>query len=151
MGWFSKAFGGVGDALEDAFSSEGITSALTMGAALAAGALTGGAGAAAIWGAAGIGAGLGLVQGGMQHHQAERAEEAQQAQIAAAQKAAEMQDPSRVVQQTTTAPIQQQQEQTAEINNASAKARKFSLSKTVYSSGLPTLGGGSAARKDLLG
>lgn len=134
MGWFSKAFGGVGDVLEDAFSVEGITGGVT-------GLLIGGP----------IGGIAGMTLGGLQHHQNERAEEAQQAQIAAAQKLADMQDPSRVVQQATAAPQIQRQQQINEINAATEKSRKLQLSKMNYNTGLGGFSTFGSANTDKLG
>lgn len=132
MGWLSKTFGGVGDFFEDY--------GLPIVGGVALGALTGGLGAAAI-GAAVKGAAIGgSIIGGLSAaqmaHSNVQAEKAQQAQVAAAQKLADMQDPSRVVQQATAAPQIQRQQQVNEINEATAKTKKLTLAKMNYNTGL---------------
>lgn len=132
MGWLSKTFGGVGDFFEDY--------GLPIIGTAALGALTGGLGAAAlgtsIKGAAIIGGGLGALSGAQMANSNVQAEKAQQAQVAAAQKLADMQDPSRVVQQATAAPQIQRQQQVNEVNEATAKSKKLTLAKMNYNTGL---------------
>lgn len=132
MGWLSKTFGGFGDFMEDY--------GLPIVGGVALGALTGGLGAAAIGatvkGAAITGGVIGGLSGAQMAHSNVQAEEAQQAQIAAAQKLADMQDPSRVVQQATAAPQIQQQQQVSEVNAATAQAKKKTLAKMNYNTGL---------------
>lgn len=154
MGWFSKAFGGAGDFLED--YGLPIVGGVALGAltgglgALASGAITGSIGGAATAGMSTAGmlgaaftsgsaitgaivGGLGGAQIGASNAQAEKAAAAQ---IAAAQKLADMQDPSRVVQQATAAPQIQRQQQVNEVNEATAKSKKLTLAKMNYNTGL---------------
>lgn len=142
MGWLSDTFGGVGDVLEDLHSWEAF-------AGSAAGAATGFMAGGPI--GLGIGAVVGGLMGGVQSHENTRAEEAQQAQVAAAQKLADMQDPSRVVQQTTPAQTVTQQAQVNEINQATEKARKLTVAKMNYNSGLGGFSSFGSARTDKLG
>lgn len=119
MGWLSKTFGRTGDFFEDIYSPEGV-------AHIGIGTLIGGP----------VGGIIGAITGSLHHHQTEKAEAQQQAQIAAAQKLADMQDPSRVVQQATAAPQIQRQQQVNEVNEATAKSKKLTLAKMKYNTGL---------------
>lgn len=132
MGWLSKTFGGFGDFLEDY--------GLPIIGTAALGALTGGLGAASldssVLGGSIVGGGVGALSGTQMAVGNVQAEKAQQAQVAAAQKLADMQDPSRVVQQATAAPQIQQQQQVSEVNAATAQAKKKTLAKMNYNTGL---------------
>lgn len=176
MGWLSKTFGGAGDFLED--YGVPIIAGVALGAltgglgAWAAGAIGSGAAAGAAGAAAGAGAGaaagttfgaamtsgtaiLGGVIGGVGGAQVGQgkyqADKAAASQLAAAEKLAAMQDPSRVVQQTTPAQTETQQAQVNEINNATAQARKLSVAKMNYNSGLGGFSSFGASRTDKLG
>lgn len=178
MGWLSKTFGGVGDFLEDygvpivggialgaltgglgAWAAGAIGSGAAAGAGAAGAAAGAGAGAAAgtTFGAAmtsgtailgGVIGGVGGAQVGQGKYQADKAAASQ---LAAAEKLAAMQDPSRVVQQTTPAQTETQQAQVNEINNATAQARKLSVAKMNYNSGLGGFSSFGASRTDKLG
>lgn len=176
MGWLSKTFGGVGDFLED--YGVPIVGGIALGAltgglgAWAAGAIGAGAAGAAAGAGAGAAAGtaagttfgaamtsgtaiLGGVIGGVGGAQLGQgkyqADKAAASQLAAAEKLAAMQDPSRVVQQTTPAQAETQQAQVNEINNATAQARKLSVAKMNYNSGLGGFSSFGASRTDKLG
>lgn len=106
-----------------------------------------------------IGAVIGSVTGGvtgvMQEHQTQKEEEAQYAQLAAAQKIADAQNPANVVQSVAPAEINTVQAQVNDINNSTSKARKFALSKSAYQGGLSsfgsTFGMSGSNRKQTLG
>lgn len=172
MGWLSKTFGGAGDFLEDygvpiiagvalgaLTGGLGAWAAGAIGAGAAGAAAGAGAGAAAgtTFGAAmtsgtailgGVIGGVGGAQMGQSKYQADKAAASQ---LAAAEKLAAMQDPSRVVQQTTPAQTETQQAQVNEINNATAQARKLSVAKMNYNSGLGGFSSFGASRTDKLG
>lgn len=173
MGWLSDTFGGAGDFLEDygvpiiggiaigaltgglgAWAGAAIGSGAAAGAAAGAGA---GAAAGTTFGAAmtsgtailgGVIGGVGGAQVGQSKYQADKAAAAQ---LAAAEKLAAMQDPSRVVQQTTPAQTETQQAQVNEINQATEKARKLTVAKMNYNSGLGGFSSFGSARTDKLG
>lgn len=150
--------GGLGAWAAGAIGSGAAAGAGAAGAAAGAGAgAAAGTAAGTTFGAAmtsgtailgGVIGGVGGAQLGQGKYQADKAAASQ---LAAAEKLAAMQDPSRLVQQNTPAQAETQQAQVNEINNATAQARKLTVAKMNYNSGLGGFSSFGASRTDKLG
>lgn len=118
MGFFKK----VVQFVKDTHSLEAITGSIT-GAAM--GFITGGIPGAAI---GAVGGGL---AGTAQHKAAQKQEQAQQAQLAAAQRIADAQNPANLATAVTPNAIMENA-QVSEENMANEARRRYSFSKTLY-------------------
>lgn len=157
MGFFSKVEKAVKKGWKDVLGWADDKETLTIGTAVALGALTGGLGAAAlgasnamIAGGALVGSAAGGLKGAGDVKSMHAQEKAQEAQLAAAQRLADAQNPANVVSAVTPTAGMENAQISEESMAADAK-RRYSFGKALYKRNLLGRTQGGNITKQILG